>query len=45
MVKLPSFQFGVIIGLLLSDGWLGNSNRSQNYTLYFKQSLAKSEYV
>jgi len=47
MVKFPSFQFGVIIGLLLSDAWLQlqPKNRSINSHLCFKQSLDKSKYV
>jgi hypothetical protein len=47
MVRLPSFQYGVIIGLLLSDAWLllQPNQRSINSHLHFKQSLDKSKYV
>lgn len=47
MVEFPSFQFSVIIGLLLSDGYLQlqTKNRSINSCLRFKQSLDKSQYV
>jgi len=47
MVKLPSFIHGIIIGVLLSDGWvrLQQKNRSINGCLHFKQSVAHSQYV
>lgn len=46
MIKLAPLQFGVIIGLLLSDGWLTlSSEKSLNARLGFKQSLAQSTYV
>jgi hypothetical protein len=46
MIKLPSYQRGVVIGLLLSDGWLILSNsRSKNARLGLKQALANSAYV
>jgi len=46
MIKLPSYQRGVVIGLLLSDGWLIFSNyRSKNARLGFKQALSNSAYV
>ena len=46
MVKLPPFQHSVIIGLLLSDGWLTfGSSLHKNARLGFKQSLSNSEYV
>lgn len=46
MIKLAPFQFSVIIGLLLSDGWLTlASEKSLNARLGFKQSLAQSTYV
>lgn len=45
MVNMPSFQFYVVVGIILSDGYLGSSNRSINKFLYFKQSLSKSAYV
>lgn len=44
-VALPNFHLGVIIGLLLSDGWLTLTRRSVNRILDLKQSLAKSSYV
>lgn len=46
MIKIPPYQYSVIIGLLLSDGWLIFSNsRSKNPRLAFKQKLANFEYV
>jgi hypothetical protein len=47
MVRIPSYQYGVIIGLLLSDAWLQlqTKQRSINSHLGFKQALDKSKYV
>lgn len=45
MVKFTSFNYSVIIGILLSDGGLGTSPRNKNRYIRFKQSLEKSEYV
>jgi len=46
MMKLPRFHFGVIIGLILSDGWLIRASaRSKNCRLGFAQSLAHFKYI
>ena len=45
MIKLPNYQYSVIIGIVLSDGGLALSPRGINRSLRFKQSLNKSEYV
>ena len=46
MIRLAPFQRSVIIGLLLSDGWLiFSSKKNLNPRLGFKQSLDKSSYV
>jgi len=46
MVQLPVFQLGLIVGLLLSDAFLGFSDpRSVNARINFKQSVARSSYV
>jgi len=46
MIKLAPYQYNVIIGLLLSDGWLILASKtSKNARLGFKQSLEHSEYV
>lgn len=46
MIKLPNYQKSVIIGLLLSDGWLiFSAKRSINARLGFKQSLHHVNYV
>lgn len=45
-INLAPFQFSVIIGLLLSDGWLTwSSPQSLNARLGFQQSLDHSTYV
>ena len=49
MIILPPYQKSVIVGLLLSDGWLSlsksNTIKNGNARLGFKQSLDKFEYV
>ena len=46
MIKLPHFQKSVIIGLILSDGWLRFVSKThKNALLGFKQSLAHSDYI
>jgi hypothetical protein len=46
MMKFPPFQFSVMIGLILSDSWLGfSSNRHRNAHMQFQQSKANSEYL
>ena len=45
MYKFTSFQYSVVIGLLLSDGWtIYASGASKNPRLGFKQSLSHSAY-
>jgi len=43
-VQLAPYQYSVIIGLLLSDGWLRFTSRSKNALLGFTQSAAHGEY-
>jgi hypothetical protein len=46
MIKLPAYQKSVIIGLLLSDGWLTMATTtSKNARLGFGQSAANSRYI
>ena len=46
MIQLPYYQKSVIIGLLLSDGWLYfPSATNKNARIEFRQSLDKFEYV
>jgi len=46
MINLPPFQYSIIVGLLLSDGWLiFASSANKNARLGFKQSLSRSDYV
>jgi hypothetical protein len=46
MIELPPYQKSVIIGLILSDGWLRFSSKTnKNAHLGLKQSLAHSDYI
>ena len=46
MIQLPPFIKSVIIGLLLSDGWLSIASKTNhNARLGLKQSLSQSSYV
>lgn len=44
MYQFTSYQYSVIIGLILSDGWIIFSKGSTNPRLGFKQSLEKFSY-
>lgn len=45
-IQLPKFQKSVIIGLILSDGWLRFASKTSKSTLLgLKQSLAHSDYL
>ena len=44
MISIPSNNYDMIVGLLLSDAWL-NVNKNGNVRLGFKQSLSRIEYV
>lgn len=41
VTKFPSYQFSVIIGVILSDGAFTTTHRSINKSLRFMQSLEK----
>ncbi len=46
MIRFPYYQKSVIIGLLLSDGWLTYASKThKNVRLGFKQSLNRASYV
>lgn len=46
MIQLTSYNKGVVVGLLLSDGWITSTSISnKNSRLGFKQSLSHSSYV
>lgn len=45
MFVLPPYQKSVIVGILLSDGYLGSAKPHENPNLRFKQSLKNSSYV
>lgn len=46
MVQLALYQYGVIIGLMLSDGWITfSSKHSKNARIGFKQSVDRASYV
>jgi hypothetical protein len=45
LIKLPTFQYSVVIGLLLSDGWLTfSTSHGKSARLGFGQSGDHSEY-
>lgn len=46
MITLPLYQRSIVVGLLLSDGWLSfGSAKSTNARLGFEQSYSRFEYV
>lgn len=42
MIKLPNYQYSVVIEVILSDGAFIITDRGINRSLRFKQSLEKS---
>lgn len=45
MIKIPPYLQSVMIGLILSDGWMQFPSDSKNARLCFKQSIKNSSYV
>lgn len=45
MIKFPPFEHSVIVGWLLSDGWLFIGNTNKNARLGFEQSSDSFEYL
>lgn len=46
MVKFPYYIQSIIVGLLLSDGWLTIANKTHNNArLGFKQTINNAPYV
>ena len=45
IVSLPSQLYSIVVGILLSDGWLEKENLNANTRFRFKQVLARSDYI
>lgn len=45
MIALPFFQQSILIGILLSDGYLWSDKPYNNYRFHFKQTFSRFEYV
>jgi hypothetical protein len=45
IISLPSHIKGIMVGIILSDGYLSKSQNSKNASLKFKQSLEHSKYL
>jgi hypothetical protein len=46
MFKLPEYQRGIIVGLLLSDGWLSYPSANNKFPRFgFEQTFSQSSYV
>ena len=45
IVYLPSQLYSIVVGILLSDGWLEKENLNANTRFRFKQVLARSDYI
>ena len=45
LVYLPYDIYSIIVGTLLSDGWLEKENVNSNARFRFKQALTKADYV
>jgi hypothetical protein len=44
-IRITLDRYSIIVGLLLSDGWLEKSSLNSNTRLKFKQSIKRSDYV
>lgn len=45
LTYLPTWFYSIVVGKLLTDGWLEKENLNANTWFRFKQSLSKSDYV
>jgi len=45
MVLLPPFKYSIVIGLILSDGWLQKGKYNKNARLGLKQSIKNIEFL
>lgn len=45
LIYLPSFYYSVVVGKLLSDGWLERYSSTSNTRFMFKQSIIHIDYV
>ena len=45
LIFLPTIYYSIIVGKLLSDGWLEKSSSTSNTRFRFKQSIDRSFYV
>ena len=45
MYKFSNLQYSLVVGLLLSDGYINKGKKAKNPRLYLKQSLDKFFYL
>jgi len=45
LVSLPKYEYGVVVGILLSEGWMRKQNKKGQARLFLKQSVSNSEYL
>ncbi len=46
MLKLPNYQKAVIVGILLSDGWLSSASINNKYPRFgLEQAFTQSSYL
>uniref|UniRef100_UPI0023F518B2 LAGLIDADG homing endonuclease n=1 Tax=Cyathus striatus TaxID=68777 RepID=UPI0023F518B2 len=45
LVCLTPDLYGVVVGILLSDGWVSKANKNGQVRLFLKQSIGNSEYL
>lgn len=44
-ICLHSYHYGVVVGILLSDGWINKQHKKGQARLFLKQSIDNSEYL
>lgn len=45
MISLPPFEYSIVIGLMLSDGWMQKGRYNKNARLGLKQSIIHIEFL
>lgn len=45
IVRLHKYHYGIVVGMLLSDGWMSKQHKKGQVRLFLKQSLSNSEYL
>lgn len=45
LVRLHPYQYGIVVGIMLSDGWMNKQHKNGQARLFLKQSMKNNEYL